>query len=127
MSQEHDRILYQYNTVAGELEHVKLELAVAVSDRDLYLAEHDCLLSECDIACEKYDKAVAEISYISGKLDTVLMKQDEAVDKLDMVMQERDLAQTNNQNVLKEMQERQAQLLHRVAYLEAINKNQFTL
>jgi hypothetical protein len=55
------------------------------------------------------------------------MKRDEAVDLLDTVMQERDLVQMNNQNVLKEMQEKQMQLLHRVAYLEAINKNQFTL
>jgi hypothetical protein len=55
------------------------------------------------------------------------MKCDEAVDKLDTVMQERDLVQMNNQNVLKEMQEKQVQLLHRAAYLEAINKNQFTL
>jgi hypothetical protein len=127
MSKEHDQILCEYNTVAGELESVKLELAAAVCNHDLCLAERDRLLSERDIACEKYDKAVAELSYISGQLDTVLMKCDEAVDKLDTVMQERDLVQMNNQNVLKEMQERQAQLLHRVAYLEAINKNQFTL
>ncbi len=79
MSKEHGRILCEYNTVAGELEGVKLELAAAVSNCDLCLAERDRLLSERDIACEKYDKAVAELSYISGQLDTVLMKRNEAV------------------------------------------------
>jgi hypothetical protein len=56
MSKEHDRILCEYNTVAGELERVKLELAVAVCNRDLCLAEHDRLLSERDIACENMIK-----------------------------------------------------------------------
>jgi hypothetical protein len=97
IARERDRVSEQLNVTVKELAGIKSELANAVLKRNQYLSERD-------IARQEHAAALGNLTIITEQRD-----------------QMEEHHRTARQNMLREMQEKQAQLAQRVAYLEAMN------
>jgi len=97
IARESDRVSEQLNVTVKELAGIKSKLANAVLQRNQYLSERD-------IARQEHAAALGNLTIITEQRD-----------------QMEEHHRTARQNMLHEMQEKQAQLAQRVAYLEAMN------